>query len=139
MQKVLSNSVKQQIKNGADGTGLKTGGDWAKYFAENGVAENGALCPKALLQETMGNREFYCYEHAASYDNGQVPDELWQFTDQLPHPTPEQQATPYGDGTYEVVKTWGNTEQPHLVLWYTNGQWGSPCPTYFIAKEYVEQ
>jgi hypothetical protein len=128
----LSDNLKQQIKNGTDSTGLNTGGEWVKYFSEHG-----ALCPKKLLHETMGNREFYCFEHAASYNN--EPNQFWQFTEQLPKPTTEQQAKPYGDGSYEVVKTWGNTEQPHLVLWYTNGQWGSPCATYFIAKEYVEQ
>ena len=134
MQKVLSNSVKQQIKNGADGTGLSTGGDWVKYFSENG-----ALCPKRFLKKAMGNREFYCFEQAASYNNGQVPDELWQFTDQLPKPTTEQQTKPYGDGSYEVVQTWGNDKQPHLVLWCTPGQWGSSTPVYFIAKEHIEQ
>jgi hypothetical protein len=126
----LSDNLKQQIKNGADSTGLNTGGEWVKYFSEHG-----ALCPKALLHETMGNREFYCFEGST----GEAPDGFWEFIEQLPKPTTEQQAKPYGDGSYEVVQTWGNTEQPHLVVWYTNGQWGGPAPTYFVAKEYVEQ
>jgi hypothetical protein len=132
MQKTywLSDSVKQQIKNGTDSTDLNTGGEWVKYFSEHG-----ALCPKKLLQTAMSNREFYCFE----WSTGEGPDGFWEFTQQLPKPTTEQQAKPYGDGSYEVVQTWGNCEQPHLVVWYTNGQWGGPAPTYFVAKEYVEQ
>ena len=133
MQKTywLSDSVKQQIKNGTDGTGLSTGGEWVKYFSEHG-----ALCPKEFLQTAMGNREFYCFEGST----GEGPDEFWEFTQQLPEVECHfYQAAPYGDGSCEVVKTWGNCEQPHLVLWYTDGQWGGPAPTYFVAKEYVEQ
>tara|TARA_R100001082_G_scaffold69125_1_gene39192 strand:- start:862 stop:1260 length:399 start_codon:yes stop_codon:yes gene_type:complete len=132
MQKNLNNSVKKYF---AESNGLKTGNDWVAYYTEYG-----ALCPKKLLQRAMGNREFYCYEHAARYPNGDVPDEFWQFTEQLPKPT-TQKTKPYPDGSgYDVVQTWVSDGQTYLALWHTNRQGdGETNATYFVAKEYVEQ